>query len=72
MTDFGKRPQYGLGIIDKRPEYGSGALGHTGALLGFTTVALCFPKQGIVVVVLANAEHNVDTTAGNLVQAAST
>lgn len=72
MTDFGKRPQYGLGIIDKRSEYGSGALGHTGSLLGFTTAALCFPKQGIVVVVLANTEHDVNTTAGNLVQAAST
>ena len=72
MTNFAKRPQYGLGIIDKRSEYGSGALGHTGALLGFNTVALCFPTQGIVVVVLANAEHDVNTTAGNLVRAAST
>jgi D-alanyl-D-alanine carboxypeptidase len=74
MTHFGKRPEYGLGIIDRRGEYGrdSGALGHTGALFGFTTVALCFPTQGIVVVVLANAEHDVDTLAGRLVQAAST
>jgi D-alanyl-D-alanine carboxypeptidase len=74
MTDFSRRPEYGLGIIDRRGEYGrdSGALGHTGALFGFTTVALCFPNQGIVVVVLANAEHDVDTLAGNLVQAAST
>jgi hypothetical protein len=29
-------------------------------------------KQGIVVVVLANTEHDVNTTAGKLVQAAST
>jgi CubicO group peptidase (beta-lactamase class C family) len=75
MTDFGERPEYGLGIIDRRGEYGqdSGALGHTGAFFGFTTVALCFPDQGIVVVVLANAEeHDVDTTAGKLVNAAST
>jgi len=74
MTDFGKRPEYGLGIIDRRGEYGrdSGSLGHTGAIFGFTTVALCFPNQGIVVVVLANAEHDVDTVAGRLVQAAST
>jgi D-alanyl-D-alanine carboxypeptidase len=74
MTDFDERPGYGLGIIDRRAEYGSdsGALGHTGALFGFTTVALCFQQQGIVVVVLANAEHDVDTVAGNLVQAAST
>jgi D-alanyl-D-alanine carboxypeptidase len=74
MTDFGKRPEYGLGIIDRRGEYGqdSGALGHTGAFFGFTTVALCFPNQGIVVVVLANAEHDVDGLAGGLVQAAST
>ena len=74
MTDFDERPEYGLGIIDRRGEYGrdSGALGHMGALFGFTTVALCFPNQGIVVVVMANAEHDVDTLAGNLVQAAST
>jgi D-alanyl-D-alanine carboxypeptidase len=71
MTDFSERPQYGLGIIDKRSEYGSGALGHTGSLLGFTTTALCFPEQGIVVVVLANREHDVDTTAGELIRAAS-
>ena len=45
MTDFDERPDYGLGIIDRRGEYGrdSGALGHTGAIFGFTTVALCFP-----------------------------
>jgi len=77
MTDFGERPEYGLGIIDRRGEYGwdSGALGHTGAtpkLRIHTTLAHCFPKQGIVVVVLANAEHDVDTLAGNLVQVAST
>jgi D-alanyl-D-alanine carboxypeptidase len=71
MTDFTERPQYGLGIIDKRSDYGAGALGHTGSLLGFTTTALCFPEQGIVVVVLANGEHDVDATAGNLVRAAS-
>jgi D-alanyl-D-alanine carboxypeptidase len=71
MTDFTERPQYGLGIIDKRSDYGAGALGHTGSLLGFTTTALCFPEQGIVVVVLANDEHDVDATAGNLVRAAS-
>jgi hypothetical protein len=36
-------------------------------------VALCFQDPGIVVVVLANAaEHDVDTTAGDLVDAAST
>ena len=77
MTDFDKRPEYGLGIIDRRGEYGwdSGALGHTGAFDGGRlgrSLALCFPKEGIVVVVLANAEHDVDTAAGNLVQAAST
>ena len=77
MTDFDKRPEYGLGIIDRRGEYGwdSGALGHTGAFDGGRlgrTLALCFPKEGIVVVVLANVDHDVDTAAGNLVQAAST
>ena len=75
MADFGKRPEYGLGLIDRRGEYGgsSGALGHTGHLPGFTTVALCFQNPGIVVVVLANAdEHDVDTTAGALWRAAST
>jgi D-alanyl-D-alanine carboxypeptidase len=73
MTDFVQRPGYGLGIMDRSSEYGSdsGALGHTGNFNGFTTAALCFRKQGIVVAVLANAEHDVDTVAGNLVQAAS-
>jgi CubicO group peptidase (beta-lactamase class C family) len=72
MTDFVERPGYGLGIIDRRSEYGSDsrALGHTGSFNGFTTVALCFPDPGIVVVVLANADHDVDTVAGSLVQAA--
>jgi D-alanyl-D-alanine carboxypeptidase len=75
MTDLAKRPEYGLGIIDTRGAYGSdsGALGYTGALFGFTTVALCFQDPDIVVVVLANAEeHDVDTNAGDLVQAAGT
>jgi D-alanyl-D-alanine carboxypeptidase len=76
MTDFEKRPEYGIGIIDRRLEYGwdSGALGHTGlAREGYRTAALCFQDPGIVVVVLANAEeHDVDTTAGKLVHAAST
>ncbi len=75
MTDFIERPEYGLGIIDRRFEYGrdTGALGHTGLVReGYRTVALCFQKQGIVVAVLANAEeHDADTTAGNLVEAAS-
>jgi len=76
MTDFGERPEYWLGIWDRRSEYGdgSGALGHVGiADEGYRTVALCFQDPGIVVVVLANAaEHDVDTTAGDLVDAAST
>ena len=76
MTDFEKRPEYGIGIIDRRLEYGwdSGALGHTGlAREGYRTAALCFQDPGIVVVVLANAEeHDVDTTAGKLVDAAGT
>jgi D-alanyl-D-alanine carboxypeptidase len=76
ITDFEKRPGYGLGILDRRAEYGwdSGALGHTGlAREGYRTAALCFQDPGIVVVVLANAEnHDADTTAGNLVHAAST
>ena len=75
MTDFDTRPEYGLGIWDRRSEYGwsSGALGHTGGLFGYRTAALCFQDPGIVVVVLANAEeHDVDTTAGKLVDAAST
>jgi hypothetical protein len=60
------------GMIDRRSEYGSDsrALGHTGSFNGFTTVALCFPDPGIVVVVLANADHDVDTVAGSLVQTA--
>lgn len=70
MTDFDQRPGYGLGIIDRSGEYrpGSGALGHKGSS---TTVALCFQKPVGVVVVLANAEHDVDTLAGLLVEAAS-
>ena len=69
MTDFDERPGYGLGIIDRSGEYwpGSGALGHKGST---TTVALCFQSPVSVVVVLANAEHDVDTLAGRLVQAA--
>jgi D-alanyl-D-alanine carboxypeptidase len=73
MTDFVERPGYGLGVMDRSSEYGSdsGALGHTGSFNGFTTAALCFPNPGMVVVVLANAEHDVDTTAGDLVEAVS-
>ena len=75
MTDFDKRPEYGLGVVDRRYEYGwsSGALGHTGLVReGYRTVALCYQAYGIVVVVLANhEEHDADTTAGDLVRAAS-
>ena len=76
MTDFDERPEFGLGIWDRRSEYGygSGALGLVGvADEGYRTAALCFQDPGIVVVVLANAEeHEVDTVAGNLVDAATT
>ncbi len=76
MTDFEKRPEYGLGIWDRRLEYGyeSGALGHTGlAREGYRTAGLCFQNPGTVVAVLANeAEQvDVDTVAGDLVLAAS-
>ena len=75
MTDLHKRPEYGLGIWDRRYEYGSdsGALGHTGlAREGYRTAAFCFQNPVMVVVVLANSEeHDVETTAGNLVHAAS-
>jgi len=75
MTDFRKRPEFGLGIWDRRPEYGyeSGALGLVGLVeKGYRTAALCFQDPGIVVVVLANAEeHDVDTVAGDLWRAAS-
>lgn len=71
MTDFAERPGYGVGIIDRSGEYwpDSGALGHQG---GNITVALCFRDPVSVVAVLANNEHDVDTVAGLLVQAAST
>jgi D-alanyl-D-alanine carboxypeptidase len=76
MTDFEKRPEFGLGIWDRRSEYGwdSGALGLTGLVeKGYRTAALCFQDPGIVVVVLANADdHDVDATVGSLVDAAST
>ena len=70
MTDFDARPEYGLGLMDRSGEYwaSSGALGHTGAN---ATAALCFQDPASVVVVLGNAEHDVDTLAGELVQAAS-
>jgi hypothetical protein len=44
------------------------------AASGGPPATLCFQDPGIVVVVLANAEevHDVDTTAGRLVQAAGT
>jgi D-alanyl-D-alanine carboxypeptidase len=75
MTDFAKRPAYGLGIWDRRDQYGypSGALGHTGLVReGYRTAAMCFHDPGIVVVAMANAEeHDIDTTTGNLWQAAS-
>jgi D-alanyl-D-alanine carboxypeptidase len=76
MTEFRERPEFGLGIWDRRPEYGyeSGALGLVGLVeKGYRTAALCFQDPGIVVVVLANAEeHDTDTVAGSLVDAAST
>jgi hypothetical protein len=49
-------------------------LGHTGlAREGYRTAALCFQNPGIVVVVLVNAEEQVDldTVAGDLWRAAS-
>lgn len=69
MVDFDKRPGYGLGLTDRSAEYwpDSGAFGHKGAS---SAVALCFQDSGSVVVVLANAEHDVDTVAGYLVQVA--
>lgn len=69
MADFDQRPGYGLGLIDRSAEYWphSGAFGHKGAN---SAVALCFQDSGSVVVVLANTEHDVDTIAGHLVQAA--
>jgi D-alanyl-D-alanine carboxypeptidase len=76
MTDFDKRPEFGLGVWDRRSQYGwdSGALGLAGVVeKGYRTAALCFQDPGIVVVVLANkAKHDVDTTAGNLWHTAST
>jgi hypothetical protein len=73
MTDLDKRPEYGLGIWDRRYEYGpsSGALGHTGLVReGYTSAAFCFQNPGLVVVVLANAaDHDVETTAENLLRA---
>lgn len=74
MTDFEERPEFGLGVWDRSLEYGSGALGLVGeAPEGYGTSALCFPDQGVVVVVLANAyENNVDATAGALWRATST
>jgi hypothetical protein len=75
MTNFDKRPEFGLGLWDRRSEYGwdSGALGLTGVVeKGYRTAALCFQDPGTVVVVLANTEdHDVDTTVGNLADAAS-
>jgi D-alanyl-D-alanine carboxypeptidase len=74
MTNFDERPEFGLGITDRRFLYGSdsGALGLFGGENGSRTLALCFQDPGIVVVVLSNApKHDVDTTAGNLVDAAS-
>ena len=76
MTDLAKRPEYGLGIWDRRYQYGrdSGALGHAGLVReGYRSAAFCFQNPGLVVVVLANAaEHDVETTAGNLVDVVNT
>jgi hypothetical protein len=75
MTDFEKWPEFALGIWDRRYDYGdgSGALGLTGEDdEGYTTAAMCFQDPGMVAVVLANAAgHDVGTTVGRLVDAAS-
>ena len=75
MTDFEKWPEFALGIWDRRYDYGdgSGALGLTGEDdEGYTTAAMCFQDPGMVVVVLANAAgHDVGTTVGRLMDAAS-
>lgn len=74
MSDFGTRPGYGIGLVDRGLDYwqGSGAVGHPGRMLeGYRSVALCFQNPVSVVVVLANAHHDVDPVAGLLVQAAT-
>jgi hypothetical protein len=69
MTDFEERPEYGLGMFDRSGGYDwtSAAIGH----LGRGTLALCLPRDGIIVVVLANVERDVETVAGNLVHTAN-
>ena len=74
MADFGERPGYGIGLLDRNRDYwpGSGAVGHPGQVReGYRSVALCFQDPASVVVVLANGDHDVDTVAGLLVQAAN-
>jgi D-alanyl-D-alanine carboxypeptidase len=67
MTDFQEQPGYGVAIWTGQSV---GAIG--GAPLGYSTLALCFPNPGIVVVVLANAFNDVEVTGGNLANAART
>ena len=39
MTDFHKRPEYGLGVWDRESEYFSdGALGHIGESFGYASM----------------------------------
>ena len=44
---------------------------NTGKIFSYNSVALCFPMDGIVVVVLANTSRDNDSIAGRLVNVAT-
>ena len=59
---------YGLGLYEPDPP---GTLGHGGEHVGYTSLAGCLPDDGVVVVVLANADAvDLSAVAGPLVEVA--
>jgi D-alanyl-D-alanine carboxypeptidase len=56
MTDFGRIPDYSLGIAD-RSSHAPAAVGNKGEHVGFVALAECRPDIGAVVVVLINDEQ---------------
>ena len=59
---------YGLGLYEPDPP---GTVGHGGEHIGYTSLAGCLPDDGVVVVVLANADAvDLSALAGPLVEVA--
>ena len=69
--NFVNQPGGGVETLAGTLQFNGGNNSLGGTFNGFTTVALCFPNDGTVITVLANTQHDVDTVAGDLVQAAN-